>query len=166
MSASPTVACHTGSDKLPNPDNQNSGVFDMKFAHETAIGFAALTVVLLSGCTPANKPIPGFAGEPESPGTQLPVQGYAEQKDAALPAGVRAFAADGQFTVVTTGSSSCPLVADLAAIDQERETVTVNLTRAGGPDCTADLAPRTFLFEVAHDLSKFSVEVRNLSSER
>jgi hypothetical protein len=137
----------------------------MKFAHETAVGFAALAVVLLSGCVAGDKPIPGFAGEPESPGTQLPVQGYPEDKDAALPAGVRAFAEDGQFTVVTMGSSSCPLVADLADIDQKREIVTVNLTPAGGPVCTADLGPRTFRFEVTHDLSTFSVTVRNLDAD-
>jgi hypothetical protein len=56
-------------------------------------------------------------------------------------------------------------VADLADIDRAGETVTVNLTRAGGADCTADLAPRTFLFDVARDLSTFSVEVRNLEKE-
>jgi hypothetical protein len=63
------------------------------------------------------------------------------------------------------GSSSCPLVADLADIDRAGETVTVDLTRAGGAECTADLAPRTFLFDVARDLSTFSVEVRNLEKE-
>ena len=59
------------------------------------------------------------------------------------------------------GSSSCPVVADLADINHERQAVTVDLTRAGGDVCTADFAPRTFVFEVDRDLSTFSVETRD-----
>ena len=134
----------------------------MRYAQKSAIGLAALAL-LLSGCAEEPDPIPGFKGEPKSPGTQLLVHGYEEEEeDAAFPAGVRAYATDDEFTVVTMDSGSCPAVADLADIDQEQEVVTVTLTRAGVPDCTADLAPRTFVFEVEHDLSTFSVNVRDL----
>lgn len=129
--------------------------------YATAIGLVALVVTLLSGCTAESDPIPGFAGEPESPGTRLVVEGYADDAEEPLPAGVRAFATDDQFTVITMGSSSCPVVADLAEIDQERQIVTVDLTNTGGDVCTADIAPRTFVFEVDRDLSTFSVETRN-----
>ena len=131
----------------------------MKYA--PAISFVALAVALLSGCATESDPLPGFAGEPESPGTRLVVEGYPDDAEDPLTAGVRAFATSDQFTVVTMGSLSCPVVADLADIDQERQTVTVDLTNAGGNVCTADSSPRTFVFEVDRDLSTFSVQTRN-----
>ncbi|WP_448810563.1 hypothetical protein [Agromyces bauzanensis] len=57
---------------------------------------------------------------------------------------------DGALLAVTTwGSSSCHRVAE--SVEWDADQVRIRFGQAGGPACTADLAPRTHEFEVPAD---------------
>ena len=115
--------------------------------------------LLLAGCAQAEATPPGVAGEPSAPGLRLSVDGY-DDDPRGFPAPVRAYADPGVLTVVTTGSGSCPAVAELVEVDQSTLTVVISISTWPRVECTADLAPRTFDLPVSQNLDGFSVTVR------
>jgi hypothetical protein len=66
---------------------------------------------------------------------------------------------DGGATIAVTtwGSSSCHATAETAEWDDD--TLSLRLGRAGGPACTADMAPHTLEFDVPTELRGRSLTI-------
>lgn len=118
---------------------------------------SAALMMLMSGCSAAPAEPPGDPGEPADPGTRLEVRGYEDEPNS--PASVRAYASDESLVVITSGSSSCPSIPEILAVESEKQVVEIALTAWPADVCTADLAPRTFTLDAARDLTGFTVEV-------
>ena len=124
-------------------------------------GFSVIAL-LLAGCVQAEETPPGVAGEPSTPGLRLFVDGY-EDDPRGFPAAVRAYVDPGVLTVVTTGSGSCPDVAELVEVDPSTLTVVISISTWPRVECTADLVPRMFVLPVSQNLDGFSATVQRTS---
>lgn len=109
----------------------------------TPTGPAAGTGAAAAGPTASPVPLPGSRAETIHPGVVL----ESGQPDTSP----RAAVVSGRLYVTTWGSSVCPAVAVAVRVENPRR-VAVDLLPAGGPTCTADLAPRTV--SVALDASR------------
>jgi hypothetical protein len=77
--------------------------------------------------------------------------------------GVRAWASADVLTITTFGSTSCPNVPSIAAIEPELARVDVEITTWVGELCTTDIRARTFEFEIEEDLEGYTLEVSYLT---
>jgi hypothetical protein len=100
---------------------------------------------LLAGCSAA----PGAIAESERQGG-LPPEAITATASPATPGPLYPFATAGwldagaKFAVVLSGSSSCPAYpASLEVLDAHH--LKLGLDTRGGPNCTADLVPRTYV---------------------
>jgi hypothetical protein len=123
------------------------------------VAVVAAAVLLLTGCSTSGEQIPGTPGASPAPGTRLDVAGYEDSPP--LPAAVQAYEESGVLTLITTGSSSCPAVPEIADVRPDEQLVILTISSWQAEFCTADMAPRTFTFDVGHDLRSFTVEVQN-----
>ncbi|WP_343998541.1 hypothetical protein [Microbacterium paludicola] len=124
-----------------------------------SVAAVTATALLLTGCAPSGGQLPGTPGASPAPGSRLDVAGYEDSP--ALPAAVQAYAASEILTVITTGSSSCPAVPEITDVRPDEQLVILTISSWQAEFCTADLAPRTFTFDVGRDLRSFTVEVQN-----
>jgi hypothetical protein len=64
------------------------------------------------------------------------------------------------LTVTTVGSGSCPTVPELERINAGEKVIELSTAIPGRHgDCTADLAPRTFVIDAPRDVTGFTVSV-------
>ncbi|MFL0410104.1 hypothetical protein ACH0AH_02900 [Microbacterium paludicola] len=123
------------------------------------VATVAAAGLLLTGCAPSGGQLPGTPGASPAPGSRLDVAGYEDSPP--LPAAVQAYEEAGVLTVITTGSSSCPAVPEVADVRPDEQLVILTITPWRAEFCTADMAPRTFTFDVGRDLRSFTVEVQS-----
>lgn len=115
------------------------------------------TTLVLCGCDPVQPHLPGVQGAYTGPGERLSVLG--DDEEHSFPR-LFAFANGGDLIVTTFGSSSCPDVPEVLAVDDSEGTVVLSLTILGADgECTADSSERTFRFEGVGDLGTYTVQI-------
>lgn len=119
-----------------------------------------VTSLILSGCASVPPGLPGVGGAYTGPGKRLRALG----DDAELsPPRLLAYADDSALIVTTFGSSSCPDVPEVSAVDESEGTVLISLTVLGADGaCTADVSERTFRLEGVGGLGAYTVAVADL----
>lgn len=121
---------------------------------------AAALCGTLAGCSAGVvDEAPGRPGTPTAAGTPLALEGLPAGDDV-IPS-IQAYGRGETLTIVTWGSTSCPVIPEIDDIDEVAAVAQISLSSAEDVPCTANHAARTFEFEVGTDASALTVAIEN-----